>query len=112
MTSPNGYVAVVVKTVLGSHFGLGEFTSHFRTYFSGDWDVHWGYGVLTHGHVLFSRPTTNVLGGHKWVWLKRRSEPGFLFFFLFFFFVSFSTFTRAPFRARFFRVAPSFQQIS
>ena len=23
-------------------------TTHFRTYFSGDWDVHWGYGVLTH----------------------------------------------------------------
>ena len=20
-------------------------------YFSGDWDVHWGYGVLTHGHI-------------------------------------------------------------
>ena len=33
------YMTVVVKTVLGSHFGLGEFTTHFRTYFSGDWDV-------------------------------------------------------------------------
>ena len=20
-------------------------------YFSGDWDVHWGYGILTHGHM-------------------------------------------------------------
>ena len=29
------YVAVVVKTVLGSQFGVGEFTTHFRTYFSG-----------------------------------------------------------------------------
>ena len=29
-----------VKTVLGSDFGVGEFTTHFRTYFSGDWDVH------------------------------------------------------------------------
>ena len=28
-------MAVVVKTVLGSHFGVGEFTTHFRTYFSG-----------------------------------------------------------------------------
>ena len=28
----------------GSHFGgVGEFTAHFRTCFSGDWDVHWGY---------------------------------------------------------------------
>ena len=25
---------------MGSHFGVGEFTTHFRTYFSGDWDVH------------------------------------------------------------------------
>ena len=24
-----------VKTVLGSHFGVGEFTTHFRSYFSG-----------------------------------------------------------------------------
>ena len=29
----------------------GRCTAHFRTYFSGDWDVHWGYGVLTYGHV-------------------------------------------------------------
>ena len=35
-------MAVVVKTVLGSHFGVGEFTTHFRLYFSGDWDVHLG----------------------------------------------------------------------
>ena len=28
-----------------SHFGIGEFTAHFRTYFSGDWDVHWGYDL-------------------------------------------------------------------
>ena len=27
---------------MGSHFGVGEFTTHFRTYFSGDWDVHRG----------------------------------------------------------------------
>ena len=27
---------------MGSHFGVGEFTTHFRTYFSGGWDVHWG----------------------------------------------------------------------
>ena len=37
-------MAVVVRTVLGSHFGVGEFTTHVRTYFSGDWDVHWGTG--------------------------------------------------------------------
>ena len=39
---------------MGSHFRVGEFTL-FRTYFSGDWDVHWGYGLLTHGpHELFN----------------------------------------------------------
>ena len=30
---------------MGSHFGVGEFTTHFRTYFSWDWDVHWGYDL-------------------------------------------------------------------
>ena len=28
---------------------VGRCTTHFRLYFSGDWDVHWGYGLLTHG---------------------------------------------------------------
>ena len=32
--------------------GIGEFTTHFRAYFSGDWDVHWGYGVWSHGHIV------------------------------------------------------------
>ena len=32
-------MAVVVKT------GVGEFTTHFRTYVSGDWDVLWGYDL-------------------------------------------------------------------
>ena len=30
----------------------GGCTTHFRTDFSGDWDVHWGRtGILTHGHI-------------------------------------------------------------
>ena len=33
---------------MGSHFG--RCTTHFRTYFSGD--VHWGYGIFTHGHMF------------------------------------------------------------
>ena len=36
---------------MGSHFGVAEFTTQLRTYFSGDWDVHWGYGLLTHGQM-------------------------------------------------------------
>ena len=43
-------MAVVVKTN-GIPF-WGRCTTHFRTYFSGDWDVHWGYGLLTHGHMI------------------------------------------------------------
>ena len=31
------------------HFGVGA--PHILVYFSGDWDVHWGYGILTHGHM-------------------------------------------------------------
>ena len=31
------------------HFGLGA--PCILVYFSGDWDVHWGHGILTHGHV-------------------------------------------------------------
>ena len=38
-----------VKAVLGSHFGVGA--PPIIVCFSGDWDVHWGYGLLTHGHV-------------------------------------------------------------
>ena len=33
---------------------VGRCTTHFRTYFSGDWDVHWGYGLLTHGQMVTS----------------------------------------------------------
>ena len=32
------------------HFGIGA--PPILVYFSGDWDVHWGYGVLTHGQML------------------------------------------------------------
>ena len=31
------------------HFGVGA--PLMLVYFSGDWDVHWGYGFLTHGHL-------------------------------------------------------------
>ena len=32
------------------HFGIGA--PPILVYISGDWDVHWGYGLLTHGQVL------------------------------------------------------------
>ena len=31
------------------YFGVG--VKPILVYFNGDWDVHWGYGVLTHSHV-------------------------------------------------------------
>ena len=36
---------------MGSHSGVGA-PPIFRAYFSGDWDVHWGYGLLTHGPLI------------------------------------------------------------
>ena len=32
------------------HFGVGA--PPILVYFSGDWDVHWGCEILTHGHVF------------------------------------------------------------
>ena len=37
--------------------------THFRTYFRGDWDVHWGYGILTHSHMAISFPS--AVGGQS-----------------------------------------------
>ena len=60
------------------HFGVGA--PPILVYFSGDWDVHWGYCVLTHGHVrapivfLFNREPS---GSPSWaIWsLTERSNP-------------------------------------
>ena len=38
-------MAVVVKTDGIPFWWVGEFTTHFRLYFTGDWDVHWGYDL-------------------------------------------------------------------
>ena len=46
-----------------SYFGEGEFTNHFRTYFSGDWDVPWGcdlgFDPWPHGFVGVKNPTVD-----------------------------------------------------
>ena len=42
----NIFCLAVGQNRFGIPFWLvGEFTTHFRTYFSGDWDVHWGYDL-------------------------------------------------------------------
>ena len=33
------------------HFGVG--VPRILVYFYEGWDVHWGYGLLTHGHMTF-----------------------------------------------------------
>ena len=35
------------------HCGVGA--PPMVVFFSGDWDVHWGYGLLTHGHVCYEK---------------------------------------------------------
>ena len=35
---------------MGSHFGIGAPRS--LVYFSENWDVHWGYWLLTHSHFF------------------------------------------------------------
>ena len=43
------------------HFGV-------LVYFSGDWDVHWGYGLVTHGHMAGFTLVSLTLGpGNKQV---------------------------------------------
>ena len=43
-------MAVVVKPVLVPFWGF-RCATQFSRYFSGDWGVHWMYGILTHGHI-------------------------------------------------------------
>ena len=56
-----------------THMAVGQNQwFHFRVaatpmlvYFSGDWDVHWGYGILTHGHMAVGQHLT---GAHQNWW--------------------------------------------
>ena len=38
----NAAMRLWLSKPMGSHFGVGGFTTHCRTYFSGDWDVFLG----------------------------------------------------------------------
>ena len=48
---------------MGSHFGVGA--PPILVYFSGDWEVHWGYRLLTHGRIGNQRTTPKSRG--KWL---------------------------------------------
>ena len=45
------------------HFGIGA--PPILVYFSGDWDVHWGYRVLTNGHIIVRLCVGNTIGTWK-----------------------------------------------
>ena len=47
-----GFMWLWLSKPMGSHFGVGA--PPILVYVGGDWDVHWGYGVLTHGHMVVS----------------------------------------------------------
>ena len=42
------------------HFQVGA--PPILVYSSGDWDVHWGYGFLTHGHIPVRLPYLQIVG--------------------------------------------------
>ena len=43
------------------HFGVGA--PPILVYFSGDWDVHWRYGILTDGQMALCNAPSNPLVG-------------------------------------------------
>ena len=59
----------------------GRCTTHLSQDFSGDWAVHWGYGILTHGHMTL-RQEKRIPGGTGKLTPKRTSicfRFGFIF---------------------------------
>ena len=47
--SPTGNMSRKGMAVGQNHFGVGA--PPILVHFSGDWDVHWGHGLLAHGHM-------------------------------------------------------------
>ena len=43
---------------------VGAFTTHFRTHFSGDWDVHWGYDLDFEPWPINMEPDRGLLEDH------------------------------------------------
>ena len=65
------------------HFGVDA--PPILVYFGGDWDVHWGYGILTHGQLSLATmkreptgkpcPTQPLLGGRRPPVQSKTSDP-------------------------------------
>ena len=51
---PSEYVLSAKYMAVGQNqwYHFGGRALPLSIYFSGDWDVHWGYGILTHGHIV------------------------------------------------------------
>ena len=72
-------VAVVKKPFWDPVF-VGEFTTHFSRDFSGDWDVHWGYGLnldpwpsvarSVWGAIQISRILLDLVGSLAILWVS------------------------------------------
>ena len=52
----------------GYHFGVGA--PPILVLFSGDWDVHWGYVILTHGQMIPVKGTMTVCQTELGRWLE------------------------------------------
>ena len=59
-----GHLGLWVKTN-GITFEGFRCTTHFRTYFGGDWDVHWGYGSFNPWPFGFGCGSVGVKGINK-----------------------------------------------
>ena len=71
---PGSQSAMQKKTVVGvsqsqwHHFGWQvSLPPILEPFFSGDWDVHWGYGLLTHGHM--------AMGHNLWLHFGADENP-------------------------------------
>ena len=60
----------------------GRCTTHFRTYFSGNWDVRWAYGILAHGHLgrsVFGVKGQPIKGTVLVGWFERENKRTHIF---------------------------------
>ncbi|WP_428379718.1 hypothetical protein [Marinobacter adhaerens] len=55
------------------NFGVGA--PPISVYFSGDWDVRWGYGLFTHGHLSEGKNVLSIVFG-LWLALLLEGKQG------------------------------------
>ena len=60
-------------------YHVGVSAPPFLVYFSGEWDVHWGYRLLTHGHMRNHGSVPGAGFGHFWLGEVMAQKNGWLF---------------------------------